>query len=797
MRARRGAGACAAGCVPPVACCVPLPVRVPWSRGAPPSPACALSVLTPAACSRARRSRPPQPGAGAGGARAAAAMRVAASALVLIAAVATLAAGGGGGGSQQRAALLAGGGGGQSLDWSAFDQQLHSDWVKRAQAHKKGMSSAQMALQERKEEDERRMLAQKRLEVKKVAEEKEMEQLERNIELEASNQLAAHNTQLSDAIVQSAPQLQPQVVFQGHFQPGYDAQSPGEAAAELAAWGPGSNADWARVLAQQRKESQLAGYQPSVNYNPIPQQRAAALRTGPGSTGGDALHTAWVAENQLRAAAKTEDLANVKAAAMNAADHSGSTQGQPALTLMLSKWLQKSKGAVQKMESAKKAPVPAGHVAMSAALAGRALPAAAPAAAAPAHSPAAEVKELSLEAKLAHEQAQNAILKEKLKEEQLKEAEAALSANSQPAQKPVIETPAAAAAAVGGAVKEDKVVASAVEAATLQKAAKVPIVHAKSAQEQSKWAAVMKREQQQRQMPALTVSGPMRCCDDSCETIASKCNAPSPVPSQPAVTFGVHSAAQLAKKAKASTTQAAEKHGVSGGAGGSVPKDASEKQLVQFLISGTPAQKHEAAGLLYHETEHHEADAKDNRGKKNAAAVGAAVQKHQELVAPVKEVLIKGIRRCCDSSCNYVNTVCPNTHQLDQHAVKMYAAGEGPSQSQLSNWLVSGTQVQKDEAAAVFFAINHGVVAKEKKQLDKKKAAIAASSAPPAPAQTQTQQVQSSGVGHPDALEGSGNTGSLAQGVAASHGHSESAKQAGQVVSEAENIVGDLAAEGH
>ena len=706
-------------------------------------------------------------------------MRAAGSALVLIAAVAAIATVGVGSG--QPAALLAGGGG-QGLDWSAFDQQLHSDWVKRSQAHKKGRSSAQMALQERKEEDERRMLAQKRLEVKKVAEEKEMEQLERNIELEASNQLAAHNTELSDAIVQSAPQLQPQVVFQGHFEPGYDAKSPGEAAAELAAWGPTSDSNWARVLAQQRKESQLAGYQPTVNYNPIPQQRSAALRTGPGSTGGDALHTAWLAENELRAAAKTEDLADVKAAAMKAADHPGIAKGQPALTRVLAQWLHKSVGVEHKLaRPANKPPVPVGQVAMSAALAGRTLSTGVPAAG---KSAAAKLKEMSLEAQLAHEQAQNAILKEKLMDEQLKAAEASLA----PVQKPVpaIETPVAVVAAVALPAKWQPPDASLIKA-TLRKAAQLPVVHAKSAKEQSKWAMVMAREKKQ-QTPALVVSGPMRCCDDSCETVSHTCNALSPVQLQPPV--------NLANKAKAATTLTAAAQVASGGAGWSVPKDASEKTLVQFLISGTPAQKHEAAGLLYHETQHHDEDAK----VKNVAAASTSVQKNQELVKPVKEVFVKGIRRCCDSSCNYVNTVCPNTHELDQHAVKLYAAGEGPSQSQLSQWLMSGTQVQKDEAAAVFFAINHGMVAKEKKLLDKKKAAIAASNAPPAADAAATQQqVQSSGSGHPDALEGSGstNTGALAQGGHGSYGHSQSAMQAGQVVSEAENIVGNLAAEGH
>ena len=57
---------------------------------------------------------------------------------------------------------------------------------------------------------------------------------------------------------------------------------------------------------------------------------------------------------------------------------------------------------------------------------------------------------------------------------------------------------------------------------------------------------------------------------------------------------------------------------------------------------------------------------------------------------------------------------------------KNFAAGKGPTKSQLQDWLVSGTQVQKDEAAAVFYGISHGVVAKDKKKLARKEAAIKA-----------------------------------------------------------------------
>jgi len=719
-------------------------------------------------------------------------MRAGVSALLLVAAVIAVASLGGSG--DQQSALLSSSG--QHLDWSAFDQQLHNDWVAKAKAKKKGMSSAAMALRERKEEDERRMLAQKRLEVKKVAEEKEMEHLERNIELEASSQLAAHNTQLSDAIVQSAPQLQPQVVFSGHFNPGYDAKSAGEAAAELAAWGPSSNAQWARVLAQQRQDSMLAAQNRrspggQVTYNPIPQQRTVAMRVGPGATGGDALHEAWVAENQLRDKAKTEDLAVVKVAAMQAAAHPSDGRKEDSLTQVLAKYLLTSPEAVH--QAAKKAaPVPVGNVKMTSALAGAPLSVLAkivPVVAGGRErstTDEARVKELALEAKLAHEQAQNAILKEKLKEEQLQAAEAKM-AQAQP-QSAVTLSPTAVANAVAAAVEKEESVAKA--AVNFKQAA--IMVHAKSTVKQSKWASVIKMEKQERRQTPALVAGPMRCCDDSCETISSHCNAPHAIPLQPAVAFGVH-------KATTAHLTSAQTALVSG----AVPGDATEKQLVQFLTSGTPEQKHQAAGLLYAETETHEGF---HGTSKVAAVTKPVVQEHQALVKPVEEVMIKGIRRCCDSSCNYVNTVCPNTGALDHFAVDEYADGKGPSQSQLSQWLMSGTQVQKDEAAAVLFGMSHGLVAKEKKRLAKKAASIRAIGAPPVPvhATQQAQQVQSadadeaSGGGHSYTLMGTEASSAGARAsVGGGHGHSQSAMQAGQVASEAESIVGDLAAEGH
>jgi len=734
-----------------------------------------------------------------GGAQRQRALVAVASAALLVAAVVAVAAMGGGAGAQQSPVLL--GSTGAKLDWSAFDQQLHSDWVRRQAAHKHGESSADAALQERKEADERRMLAQKRLEVqcacrsapsiitlshlcrahssvcfrhavvqvKKVAEEKEMEKLERNIELEASNQLAAHNTQLSDAIVQAAPAAQSNVVFEGHFQPGFDAKSAGEAAAELAAWGPGSNANWARVLAEQRKASNLAAeqqpYQQQLaTYNPVlPQQRTAAMSTGPGSTGGDALHQAWVAHDQLRQLAKTEDLADIKDAALRAESHPASVQDHSALTQALARYLQHGAHPMRAVASKPASQVkvvgrPVGHVAMSSALAGAPLQAGF-------KSEAAKVKELSLEAKLAHEQAQNAILKEKLKEEQLEAAKAQLargdgSASASSMAPSVEEVTAATSADNKKAVKE------VTEAADIQTARRVPVVDGKSASEQAKWAKVIKMEQQERRQRASTamMSSHMKCCDDACETISVHCAAPAAiVSSQPAVSFGV--------QASAGGASARDQ-------GAPVPKDATEKQLLRFLMNGTPAQKHEAAGLLYTDTETHEGYGADGHDHTKAPTAARVVPKvHQQLIKPVKEVLIKGIRRCCDSSCNYVSNVCPNTHDLDKFAVEEYAAGKGPTKSQLQDWLVSGTQVEKDEAAAVFYGISHGVVAKEKKKLAKKEAAIKAAEAP--------KQARDA--------DGDVETHALAR----SHGHSHSAEQASNVKSEVQNIIGDLAAEGH
>jgi hypothetical protein len=797
-------------------------------------------------------------------------MRAGVSAMLLIGvivAVVTL------GGGEERSELMSSDALKQSLDWTAFDQQLHSDWVQRAKAHKNGMSSAEIALRERKEADERRMLAQKRLEVKKLAEEKEMEQLERNIELEASNQLAAHNTQLSDAIVQSAPQLQPQVVFEGHFQPGFDAKSSGEAAAELAAWGPGSNANWARVLAEQRKESMLRreGYAPQqqlATYSTIPQKRTAAMLTGPGSTSTDVLHEALQAESQLHAIAKTQDLANLKAAVMRSVAHPTllANKKEDALTHLLAKYITKKHIAQQ--ASANKAPVPSGHVSMSAALAGAALPAASETRGGKTQAeteaekviPAAEtdadkVKELALEAQLAHEQAQNAILKEKLKQEQLKAAEAALAGavltkpeavETEPApdmEKARAAAPAQIASAADTANPFYNPSYSKSKAEVIaQKVGSIPIVRAKSSEEEKKWAVVMAmaKAQQEQQTAALDgptpknvpllVSGKLSCCDDTCETISNHCIT------QPRVTFGVtradstHGIGSLppadATSAPAETAEAAEAKPASAAApaesaalsGEHVPKDATEKQLLHYLEAGTPAQKHEAAGLLYTETETHD----DYHGEKThetyVAPKKLQVQVQQQLIKPVKEVFVKGLRRCCDSSCNYVSTICPNTFALDHYAIELYAAGEGPSQSDLANELQAGTQVQKDQAAAVFYAIKHGLVAKEKKKLAAKNAEIRAASMaaasakdPDAPVEGDAHADEAEAEAKPDIVWGSARRGdehpvrlvgvpstrATENVVGGSHGHTQTALQAGQVADEAASIVGDLTDEGH
>jgi hypothetical protein len=91
--------------------------------------------------------------------------------------------------------------------------------------------------------------------MRKVQEEERMEALERKIELEASSQIAKHNAQLSAGLFKDADQLRPRVVFEGHFQPGTDASSKSEAAAELAAWGPRSQLYWSKVKAEQRDEA--------------------------------------------------------------------------------------------------------------------------------------------------------------------------------------------------------------------------------------------------------------------------------------------------------------------------------------------------------------------------------------------------------------------------------------------------------------------------------------------------------------------------------------------------------------
>jgi len=500
------------------------------------------------------------------------------------------------------------------------------------------------------------------------------------------------------------------------------------------------------------------------------------MSTGPGSTGGDALHQAWVAHDQLRDLAKTEDLADIKDAAMRAESHPASIQDHSALTQALARYLRNGahpmrtaaiKPASKPASQFKLVGRPVGHVVMSSALAGAPLQAGT-------KSEAAKVKELSLEAKLAHEQAQNAILKEKLKEEQLEAAKAQLARGDGAAAAPSMESSAVKVDTAAASADEKKAVKKATEAADIQTARRVPVVDGKSSSEQAKWAAVKKMEHQERRERASTamMSSHMTCCDDACETISVHCAAPAAiVSSQPAVSFGVQGSAGGA---------------ASGDQGAPVPKDATEKQLLRFLMHGTPAQKHEAAGLLYTDTETHEGYGADEHDAGKAPSAARVVPKvHQQLIKPVKEVLIKGIRRCCDSSCNYVSNVCPNTHDLDTFAVKEFAAGKGPTKSQLQDWLVSGTQVQKDEAAAVFYGISHGVVAKDKKKLARKEAAIKAAEAPK----------HARHAAESDASAGSGDVETHA--LARSHGHSHSAEQAGNVKSEVQNIIGDLAAEGH
>ncbi|KAJ1477724.1 hypothetical protein T484DRAFT_2023630, partial [Baffinella frigidus] len=97
--------------------------------------------------------------------------------------------------------------------------------------------------------------------MRKVQEEEKMEALERKIELEASSAIAKHNSRLSAGIFDAAAELRPQVVFRGNFQPGADAKSQSEAAAELAAWGPRAKEYWSKVLAEERHESLRAHHE--------------------------------------------------------------------------------------------------------------------------------------------------------------------------------------------------------------------------------------------------------------------------------------------------------------------------------------------------------------------------------------------------------------------------------------------------------------------------------------------------------------------------------------------------------
>ncbi|EKX35296.1 hypothetical protein GUITHDRAFT_155537, partial [Guillardia theta CCMP2712] len=193
----------------------------------------------------------------------------------------------------------------RQIDFRAFDKQLSHDWIANKRA-KKSKSSSMLAIQKQRLNDERKELAQRRLEMKKVAEERAMEQMERKIEMEATDQLSKHNSMLSNAIVASAPQMQSQVVFQGQFQPGADAKSPGEAAAELAAWGSGSNKAWAKILHQERypgksvRSSHAGAHAGALSSHPDRRQVLSSAKESSAQHGEDAKKTSDVETETLR-----------------------------------------------------------------------------------------------------------------------------------------------------------------------------------------------------------------------------------------------------------------------------------------------------------------------------------------------------------------------------------------------------------------------------------------------------------------------------------------------------------------
>ena len=144
------------------------------------------------------------------------------------------------------------------------------------------------------------------------------------------------------------------------------------------------------------------------------------------------------------------------------------------------------------------------------------------------------------------------------------------------------------------------------------------------------------------------------CCDDACTREAEDCSAP------------VAAAAPLAG-------------------------EVSKEQAIKWLVSGTPAEKAQAASALYAEYS-------------RAGAVRVSQARVRGGVPSVKPEYVKGPLRCCDSSCVVVNRVCENTIAMDHVAVEeLKKGGPTPSNAQLTQWLVSGTPAEKDEAASLLY----------------------------------------------------------------------------------------------
>eukprot|EP00960_Hanusia_phi_P013769 403861-Hanusia_phi.AAC.14 len=579
----------------------------------------------------------------------------------------------------------------RQIDFQEFNKQLSHDWNANKRA-KKSKSSSMLAIQKQRLNDQRRELAQRRLEMKKVAEERAMEQMERKIELEATDQLAKHNSMLSNAIVASAPQMQPQIVFQGQFQPGQDAKSPGEAAAEMAAWGSGSNQAWAKLLHQQRIQDEAGKQQP-----------------------------------QLRASVR-----------------SSSSQTPQMLSRAKESLAQEGDEAKKTSES----------------------------------NEALKMKELELESKLAKEEAQNAELKEKLIDAKLESEK-------------VHEEKVVKQAVV---VKESKessggsFLSAHIVPETLKRAAKevatAAIARSQKHATSEQHSPVTKEE--------VIEKSPLPPASTAEKKLASNGQTESNV------------ASTAIKEASTSSPKVTAPKAVSLPSG-AIPKDATQHELIQYLLSGTHAQKKEAAAMLYkHEEEHSFPVTKQ---------VKKIAQKHKLIAQQTKQPkMIKGAKRCCDSACVVVSRVCPDTHAIDDEAVKkvvlsspdllvtplQYAEGKGPTDAQLQDWLINGNQQEKDEAAAIFFAKSHGELPKVKQsaaapstdkhaggQVEKQKAARKDTSS--------TERSHASALDAPAGFSRS----AIQVGIFLLRHAALTSPQASRVSDEAMDIVGDLAAEGH